>query len=91
MLLDRRGQSHHLPEYLLLRTGELGQPLSLRRRADVDLGVTTHSPLEDDRGVDRQGIRELLALTPSERVERLVEVVATWSEILDHSRRRTTS
>ncbi|MGK2958685.1 MAG: hypothetical protein ACSLFB_09870 [Acidimicrobiales bacterium] len=53
--------------------------------------MTASNPLEDDRGVDRQGIRELLALTPSERVQRLVEVVATWSEIIDHSRRRMTT
>jgi hypothetical protein len=43
--------------------------------------VTATSGLEDERGVDRQQIRELLALTPAERVERLVRTVAVWSEI----------
>jgi hypothetical protein len=40
---------------------------------------------EDERGVDRQQIRELLALTPAERVARLVETVAVWAETLDHA------
>ncbi|MEX1007837.1 MAG: hypothetical protein WD271_08330 [Acidimicrobiia bacterium] len=40
------------------------------------------SMLEDERGVDRQQIREHLALSPAERVERLVHTVAVWSEIL---------
>jgi hypothetical protein len=43
------------------------------------------SLLEDERGVDRQQIRELLALSPSERVDRLVATVAVWSEILTHA------
>ncbi len=38
--------------------------------------------LEDERGVDRQQIREFLALTPSERVDRLVAAVEVWDEIL---------
>jgi hypothetical protein len=38
--------------------------------------------LEDERGVDRQHIRDLLALTPAERVERLVATVSVWTEIL---------
>jgi len=38
--------------------------------------------LEDERGVDRQQIRELLALSPAERVDRLVSTVAVWVEIL---------
>ena len=37
--------------------------------------------LEDERGVDRQQIRELLALSPAERVERLVSTVSVWDEI----------
>lgn len=41
--------------------------------------------LEDERGVDRQQIRELLALSPAERVDRLVTTVAIWSEILSHA------
>ena len=44
--------------------------------------VTVTSGLEDERGVDRQQIRDLLALTPAERVDRLVTTVAVWSEIL---------
>ncbi|HEX9467881.1 MAG TPA: hypothetical protein VGA11_05715 [Acidimicrobiia bacterium] len=43
------------------------------------------STLEDERGVDRQQIRELLALSPAERVDRLVRTVAVWSEILAHA------
>ncbi|GMU77521.1 MAG: hypothetical protein AMXMBFR46_03210 [Acidimicrobiia bacterium] len=38
--------------------------------------------LEDERGVDRQQIRELLALSPAQRVDRLVRTVGVWSEIL---------
>ncbi len=38
--------------------------------------------LEDERGVDRQQIRELLALTPAERVDRLVATVTVWTEML---------
>lgn len=49
------------------------------------------SPLEDERGVDRSVIRELLRLTPAERVVRLVEMVTVWSEILDFSRARRRS
>ena len=41
--------------------------------------------LEDERGVDRQQIRELLALAPAERVDRLVSTVAVWNEILTHT------
>lgn len=44
--------------------------------------VVGASMLEDERGVDRQQIREHLALSPAERVERLVHTVAVWSEIL---------
>ena len=44
--------------------------------------VTVTSGLEDERGVDRQQIRDLLALTPAERVDRLMTTVAVWSEIL---------
>lgn len=44
--------------------------------------VSTGSKLEDERGVDRQQIRELLTLTPAERVDRLVTTVAVWNEIL---------
>jgi hypothetical protein len=41
--------------------------------------------LEDERGVDRQQIRELLALSPARRVDRLVATVGVWSEILTHA------
>ena len=44
--------------------------------------MSTSSRLEDERGVDRQQIRELLALTPEERVDRLVTTVAVWNEVL---------
>jgi hypothetical protein len=44
--------------------------------------VTATSDLEDERGVDRRQIRDLLALTPAQRVDRLVKTVAVWSEIL---------
>ena len=44
--------------------------------------VTVTSGLEDERGVDRQQIRELLALTPAERVDRLMTTVEVWTEIL---------
>lgn len=49
----------------------------------IDLVIA--SMLEDERGVDRQQIRELLALAPAERVDRLVSTVAVWSEILAHA------
>ena len=35
----------------------------------------------DERGVDRLTIRELLAISPAERVARLIQVVNTWEEI----------
>jgi hypothetical protein len=50
--------------------------------------VTT-STLEDERGVDRQQIRELLALSPAERVDRMLQAVAVWQEILTHISPRT--
>jgi hypothetical protein len=37
--------------------------------------------LEDERGVDRAAIRQLLLLTPAERVARLIDLVATWTEM----------
>lgn len=43
------------------------------------------SALEDERGVDREQIRELLALSPAERVDRLVSTAAVWSEILTYA------
>jgi hypothetical protein len=47
--------------------------------------VTATAGLEDERGVDRLQIRELLALTPAERVDRLVTTVAVWTEILSQA------
>ena len=47
--------------------------------------VTVTSGLEDERGVDRQQIRDLLALTPTQRVDRLVRAVAVWDEILEQA------
>jgi hypothetical protein len=47
-----------------------------------DQRVSMGSGLEDERGVDRQQIRELLTLTPAERVDRLVTTVAVWNEVL---------
>lgn len=41
--------------------------------------------LEDERGVDRAAIRERLALTPVERVQRLVDEVDVWSQIRRHA------
>lgn len=43
------------------------------------------SPLEDERGVDVAAIRERLAMTPAERVDRLIEEVTAWQEILRHA------
>jgi hypothetical protein len=45
--------------------------------------VTVRDPFEDERGVDRVRMRELLALTPAERVDRLIAVVIAWDDILD--------
>jgi hypothetical protein len=47
--------------------------------------VRATNNLEDQRGVDRAQIRELLALTPAERVDRLVATVAVWTEMRAHA------
>jgi hypothetical protein len=52
--------------------------------------MTAASELEDERGVDRQQIRELLSLSPAERVERLVATVAVWAEIRSSAAANTT-
>lgn len=39
------------------------------------------APLEDERGVDRAAIQGLLRLSPQQRVERLIDVVATWTRM----------
>lgn len=44
--------------------------------------VASKGDLKDDRGVDRQQIREILAMTPAERVAQLVASVAVWTEML---------
>jgi len=61
------------------QTGRAG-----RESRDGTIGVVTSSMLDDERGVDRQQIRDLLALSPAERVDRLVSTVAVWSEMLAH-------
>jgi len=44
--------------------------------------VTARAGLEDERCVDRRQIREFLALTPAERVERPAATVMVRVEIL---------
>lgn len=44
--------------------------------------MTVSNAFEDERGVDRVQMRELLMLTPAERVDRLVAVVLAWDDIL---------
>jgi hypothetical protein len=66
----------------LLCCAGLGRPS--RTRVVYPQGMAVTNPLEDERGVDRAAIRELLRLTPEERVTRLVETVAVWSEMLQH-------
>ena len=41
--------------------------------------------LEDERGVDVARIRELLAMTPAERVAHMVEVVNVMRSIADRA------
>ena len=43
--------------------------------------VSDRTGIFDERGVDRLTIRELLAISPAERVARLIQVVNTWEEI----------
>lgn len=43
------------------------------------------SQIEDERGVDRVAIRERLALSASERVQRLVDEVEVWTQIRRHA------
>lgn len=42
-------------------------------------------PAEDENGVDIAQLEERLKLTPSERVDRLIEEVRVWSEIREAS------
>lgn len=44
------------------------------------------NPLEDERGVDRGQIRDMLALTPAERVERMVATANMFEDMLAHVR-----
>jgi hypothetical protein len=57
----------------------------VRPKRSGTLDLLDASVLEDGRGVDRQQIRELLTLSPAERVDRLVRTVAVWDEILAHA------
>jgi hypothetical protein len=49
-------------------------------------GVEVSKPLEDKRGVDVARIRELLALTPAQRVAHMVEVVNALVTVRDRAR-----
>ena len=42
--------------------------------------------LEDERGVDVALMRELLKLTPAQRVERMVNIVKTMQDIQAHAK-----
>ena len=44
------------------------------------------SDLEDEIGVDIALMRELLKLTPAQRVERMVDLVNTMQEIQAHAK-----
>jgi hypothetical protein len=46
-------------------------------------------PTTDDQGVDRSLIREMLALSPSERLLRLQDIVEGVLEIRERNARRT--
>jgi len=48
--------------------------------------VIDQSDLEDERGVDIALMRELLKLTPAQRVERMVDLVNTMQEIQAHAK-----
>lgn len=43
-------------------------------------------PLEDARGVDLADLRRRLALSPAERIDRMVDEVRALTEILDAAR-----
>ncbi len=45
------------------------------------------SDLEDERGVDVGRIRELLAMSPAQRVEHMVQVVNVMRELADRARK----
>ena len=47
--------------------------------------MASGSVLEDERGVDAAHIRELLKLTPAERVAHMVQVVNTLKVIASHA------
>jgi hypothetical protein len=48
--------------------------------------VIDQSDLEDESGVDIAIMRELLKLTPAQRVERMVDLVNTMQEIQAHAK-----
>jgi hypothetical protein len=53
--------------------------------------VARDPSLDDERGVDRGQIRALLALSPAERVDRLIAAVEVWNEILTQAGTRPQS
>jgi len=48
--------------------------------------VIDQPDLEDERGVDVALMRELLKLTPAQRVERMVNIVKTMQDIQAHAK-----
>jgi hypothetical protein len=77
---DHRGFESHTFRHATAKADGAG-----RHGAGDTLAAVEASTLDDERGVDRRQIRELLALTPAERVDRLVRTVAVWTEILTAS------
>lgn len=53
--------------------------------AGYPCGMSTEAYLEDARGVDVARIRELLAMTPAQRVEHMVEVINTMLAVSQHA------
>ena len=47
--------------------------------------MSQEASLEDARGVDVARIRELLAMTPAQRVEHMVDVINTMLAISQHA------
>ena len=47
--------------------------------------MSQEASLEDERGVDVARIHELLAMTPAQRVEHMVEVINTMLAISQHA------
>jgi len=55
-----------------------------REQADAEL-INAMSRIEDERGVDIAQIQELLAMTPAERLARMVDVVHRMRAMTDHA------